>query len=76
MAAEARRFQASIAGSAERLTGDRDVVERDLAAAFEFLALLVALAGDHDDVTGLRLAIASSIARLRSGRGRCSALIR
>src|SRR3954452_18298543 len=37
----------------ERLAGDGDVVEGDLAPAGELLALLVALAGDHEDVAGL-----------------------
>ena len=35
------------------LAGDLAVVEGDLAAALEFLALLVALAGDDDGVAGL-----------------------
>src|SRR5919206_3944746 len=37
----------------ERLAGDGDVVERDLAPAGELLALLVALAGDHQHVARL-----------------------
>src|SRR4051812_2846601 len=38
----------------QRLAGDGDVVERDLAPPLELLALLVALAGDDDDVARLR----------------------
>src|SRR3954451_3437053 len=37
----------------QRLAGDRDVVERDLAPGLELLPLLVALAGDDHDVAGL-----------------------
>ena len=38
----------------ELLAGDVAVVEGDLPAVLELLALLVALAGDHDEVAGLR----------------------
>src|SRR5688500_12670078 len=38
----------------ERLPRDGDVIERQLAPALELLALLVALAGDDDDVAGPR----------------------
>ena len=38
----------------QRRARDLDVVEGDRAAARELLAALVALAGDHDDVAGLR----------------------
>ena len=41
-------------GRLQRLAGHGDVVERLLAPALELLALLVALAGDHDDVAGPR----------------------
>src|SRR4051812_29242538 len=34
--------------------GDGDIVERDLDAARELLTLLVALAGDHDDIAAAR----------------------
>src|SRR4051794_23976157 len=37
----------------QRLTGDGDVVERDLVPVGELLALLVPLSGDHHDVTRL-----------------------
>ena len=41
---------------AQRLPGDRHVVEGHLAAPGELLALLVALAGDHEHVARLRAA--------------------
>ena len=40
----------ALTAALQRLARDRDVVERLLAPARELLALLVALAGDHDDV--------------------------
>ena len=51
----------------QRLAGDTDVVERQLATALELLALLVALAGDDDDVARpAPAATARSIAARRS----------
>ena len=52
---------------AQLLAGDLAVVEGDLPPALELLALLVALAGDHDGVAGLGAApSASAIAARRS----------
>ena len=52
---------------AQLLAGDLAVVEGDLAAVLELLALLVALAGDHDRVAGPARSKASAIAARRSG---------
>ena len=53
---------------AQRLARDVAVVERELSRAADLLALLVPLAGDHDDVARPRArSIARSIAARRSG---------
>src|SRR5690349_18525090 len=46
------RSPLAAAAAQQLLAGDLAIVERDLAAVLELLALLVALAGDHHGVAG------------------------
>ena len=61
-----RRLAPDACSAPSALAGHRHVVERDLAPGLELLALLVALAGDHDHVAGSAPAIARAIAARRS----------